>query len=181
MKFRYFIRGLGVGIVFAAIIFVVAYNSLPKSTLSDDEIIKRAKQLGMVEEDNKIEALINHDNSTENISTEINSDRNITEEATTENATLETTENAETTEATDNTENETKKEDTESVYEITVTPGQSSYPVCEKLRELGIIENAEEFDDYLIDNGYASKIAVGNHVLKKGMTYKEIAVAISDK
>lgn len=49
MKFSYFLRGLGVGIVFAAIIMLIGSHSAGKTELTDEEIISKAKQLGLVE------------------------------------------------------------------------------------------------------------------------------------
>ena len=50
----------------------------------------------------------------------------------------------------------------------------------EKLQELGIVKDAAEYDNYLIEKGYASRIRVGTHELTKGMDYHAIAEAISD-
>ena len=72
------------------------------------------------------------------------------------------------------------KKDKDETVEITVTAGTTSYDVCQKLQELGLIENAARFDDYLIENGYANRIRVGTHKLTKGMDSKAIAEAISD-
>ena len=175
MNFRYFLRGLGVGIVFAAIIFIIAYRTVPNDTLTDDEVIQRAKELGMVLEDNKVDELINDvsdkvsDKTTQDKSGETTeSTENVTEN--TENVTAQTTEVL-----------EEEIEHTDSTYKITVTPGSSSYQVCQQLQELGLIDDAARFDNYLIDHGYAGKIAVGTHTLKDGMLDEEIAVAISDK
>ena len=43
-----------------------------------------------------------------------------------------------------------------------------------------MIKDATDFDNYLIKNGYANRIRVGTHTLTIGMTYEEIAIAISD-
>ncbi|MCM1498935.1 MAG: hypothetical protein NC124_10775, partial [Clostridium sp.] len=51
MKFKYFIRGLGIGIIFTSIICLTAYHGNASDTMTDAEIIRRAKELGMVEED----------------------------------------------------------------------------------------------------------------------------------
>lgn len=49
MRLKYYLRGLGAGILFSVLIFVFVVG--PKeSAISDEEIIQRAKQLGMVEE-----------------------------------------------------------------------------------------------------------------------------------
>ena len=183
MKFQYFLRGLGAGIVFAAIIFVIAYNS--KGTdISDEEVIRRARNLGMIEADDQVGKLLaKEDNSEENVTTT---------EASTQNTTTESKTSSEATTQEKNTdEKTTEKITTEELteeattqqqeYELVVTHGMSSFPVCQKLEALGLIKDAADFDDYLIENGYASKISVGTHILKKGMTYKQIAIAISDK
>ena len=79
------------------------------------------------------------------------------------------------------TEATTEKQE-ESAKEVTITikGGMSSYPVCQMLQEIGVIKDAMDFDNYLIKNGYASRISVGTHTLKIGMSYEEIAIAISD-
>ena len=48
MKLKYYLRGLGAGILFSVLVFVFVVG--PKEAeISDDEIIQRAKQLGMTE------------------------------------------------------------------------------------------------------------------------------------
>lgn len=170
MKFKYFLRGIGIGVLFSAIIFLAAYQTIPQKKPTDAEIIKMAKELGMVEKNDTLGKLI------ENNSEEADTEEVITEQATkveqdvpTEQETTEksTADISETTEVT--------------TYEITVAAGSSSYPVCQQLEQLGLIDNAQAYDDYLIEHGYASKISVGTHILKKGMSDEEIAIAISDK
>lgn len=54
MKLKYYLRGLGVGIIFTAIIMGIAFSGNKKETLTDAEIIERAKLLGMeMKEDTK--------------------------------------------------------------------------------------------------------------------------------
>ncbi|WP_026526585.1 hypothetical protein [Butyrivibrio sp. VCD2006] len=48
MKLKYYLRGLGLGTVLTAVIMGIVLGN-PGSKMSDEEIIKRAKQLGMVE------------------------------------------------------------------------------------------------------------------------------------
>lgn len=47
MKLKYYLRGAGVGIVFATLIMLVVCST-NKNNISDDEIIRRAMKLGMV-------------------------------------------------------------------------------------------------------------------------------------
>ncbi len=50
MDLKYYLRGLGVGIVVTALIMGIASSVDSKEALSDDEIRERARALGMVEE-----------------------------------------------------------------------------------------------------------------------------------
>ncbi|MGN0155223.1 MAG: hypothetical protein ACI4A3_12300, partial [Lachnospiraceae bacterium] len=113
-----------------------------------------------------------------------------------ENSETTKDENSETTEDSLKDQDESEKKTTEAdsamseetqsteqetpTVTITVERGSSSYPVCQKLQELGMIEDASEFDNYLIENGYAYRIRVGTHTLKMGMDFHAIAEAISD-
>ena len=95
MKFKYFIRGLGVGMIFATLIFLVAYITSPNKLKTDEEIIARAKELGMIEAKGDLEKLIE---KTEEETTTEATTATTTEEPTTATTTEATT--ATTTEAT---------------------------------------------------------------------------------
>ena len=221
MKFKYYLRGIGIGIIFASIIFLIAYRENVPAKMSNEEIVERAKQLGMVEANDPINKLIDKksDNksdenaseekesaekaSTEEIKTEAENteatteeqtteakttEEQTTEEQTTETKTTETkTTEAKTTEARTSEQQAAEKQTTEEkntkkskTIEITIARGSSSYPVCLKLKELGLIDDAAKYDDYLIEHGYANRISVGTHKLKMGMSYHDIAELISD-
>ena len=48
MKLKFYLRGLGAGILFSVLVFVFVVG--PKSSaISDEEIIAKAKELGLVE------------------------------------------------------------------------------------------------------------------------------------
>jgi hypothetical protein len=196
MKFKYFLRGLGFGIVFASIICLTAYQNHTSETLTDEAIIQRAKELGMVEKEDTVATLLENQNNTEkdtdnsvSDTSEDTSEEKMTETNTTEEKETTAAETTEVSQKSSTEENGTSesaaaKEDSESTTEKTVTitieRGSSSYPVCQKLQEAGMIEDASEFDTYLVENGYADRIRVGEHTLKLGMDYHDIAEAISD-
>lgn len=211
MKFKYFVRGLGVGIIFSAVICLVAYQEPSKNAMSDDEIILRAKELGMVESQDKVgdlladhnkEEAVSQENTTENQIAKDDTEQQIQEKKTTQSSDTTTEVTTQSTQAVKTTEKKlkdkktTQKETTkekktteakateektkEDVVKIKIEPGSSSYPVCIRLEELGMVKDAADFDTYLVDNGYANRIRVGEHSLKVGMSYYEIAEAISD-
>ena len=51
MRLKYYLRGLGLGIIFAVIIMMIGFHD-NKQSMSDTEIIEKAKTLGMVEAKN---------------------------------------------------------------------------------------------------------------------------------
>ena len=48
MRFKYYLRGCGLGIVFTAIILSAAFHTRGEKEVSDEEVIRRAEALGMV-------------------------------------------------------------------------------------------------------------------------------------
>ncbi|MDE6635637.1 MAG: hypothetical protein K2K09_03405, partial [Lachnospiraceae bacterium] len=71
--------------------------------------------------------------------------------------------------------------DKSELISFSVERGDWSRIVSEKLEELEIIDDSEQFDKYLVDNGYAVRIKVGDFRAKKGSTYEEIAKMITNK
>lgn len=63
MERKYYLRGLGLGIAMTAVIMGVALSG--KKTMTDEEIIARAKELGMVE--NTVLSAMNDENTEQNI------------------------------------------------------------------------------------------------------------------
>lgn len=198
MKFKYFLRGLGLGIIFASIVCLTAYQGNSPKDMSDAEIKRRAKELGMVEQEDKIGDLLekNNENNQENVDVENETTEQVstTEQISTSESSEESGKTTKKVTETNSTEEKKKQESTtenqtnaekqpeteEETIKITVERGSSSFPVCQKLQELGMIEDANDFDTYLVKNGYASRIRVGEHTLKRGMSYHDIAEAISD-
>ena len=179
MKFKYFLRGLGLGILFSSIIFLAAYQGNSPKKLTDAEVIKRAKELGMVEEDTPLKGLLNSEEKT----SEKNGEKSTVKEKDTKqgsSAEESTGQDAGSTTEEKSSEEASQKESDSVQTTLTIEGGASSYPVCQRLQELGMIDSAEEFDSYLVEQGYASRIRVGTHTLKKGMSFYEIAEAISD-
>lgn len=50
MKLKYYLRGVGTGIILTAVILSISYHATSKSRFTDTEIMKRAEELGMVEQ-----------------------------------------------------------------------------------------------------------------------------------
>ena len=61
---------------------------------------------------------------------------------------------------------------------FSITAGMSSEKVAASLKNLGLIDNSTEFNKYLVNNGYASKIKVGTFELQTGWSYSQIAAQL---
>ena len=77
------------------------------------------------------------------------------------------------------TEPVTQPEEVDYVI-LQVERGNSSNVVAEKLQRLGIIDNAKDFDNYLVNNGYANRISVGTFQIPMGSSYEWIAKKITN-
>lgn len=184
MKLKYFLRGLGAGVLFATIIMLAGYLTSDKFKLSDKEIKDRAKKLGMIEA-TVTDSSVSDDSDTEAITTELTTEAT-TEEVTTEAPTAETaTEEVTTEEA--STEEPTTEATTEAATDeevpqstigkksITITSGMDSETVSKLLAREGIIKDAAAYDAFLNQKGYSTKLEVGTFYFDEGMSDEEIA------
>ncbi len=62
---------------------------------------------------------------------------------------------------------------------VEIEPGAGSRAICRMLEEAGLIEDADSFDRYLIDNGYSKRIRMGTYVIIPGTDPEEIARIIT--
>ena len=199
MKRRYYMRGIGISMIVTAILMGVATGG--KESLSDEEIKKRALQLGMVEEkatvlsdlkkqetssptmvydeDEKQESESVTESTEPNESVEVPES---TETAESEEVS-ESTELAESEEVPESTESDESMEVTDSTTAKTVTiavaRGDSSVSVSRDLEETGLVESAKAFDRYLCNNGYDKRICVGTYEIPYGTSEEEIAKIIT--
>lgn len=170
MKLKYYLRGLGIGILVTAVIMGVTQGSR-KETLSDREIRERAAALGMVEPGNSLADL---EAAETPAATEI-------PEAIETPAATKTPEAAETpaaTEAPEVTARPTQKpaeEEEGSSYTFEIQAGDSSYQVAYRLQQAGLVADARDFDNYLCSKGYDRKLKTGSYEIPETATEEEIS------
>ena len=194
------------GIIVTTIIMSVSCV-MHNNNLSDQEIIEKAIELGMIMPDSEKESesglLGSGDkNSSDSVESETEGEPQSGSEVTSEPSETElpsetdmTTENEEPTQPEGPTEPETPTE-SETDEPVTQQPPQhvettqyilhivwGDYPrkIANELYENGMIDSAKEFRDYLGD--FCKKnnkdIRVGSYTITKGMTYEEIAKIIT--
>lgn len=174
MKLKYYLRGLGIGILVTAAILTIVYHT--KGSMSDSQIMKHAAQLGMVMASTEDDTLFAQ---TTQVDTTIEETGTISvEETTTVVETTEAVTEASTEKPTEApTEAPTEPAAAEAV--LTISPGMYSESVSAELVRLGIITNQKEFNSYLVNNGYAECIQTGDFKIKADMSYDEIARIIT--
>ena len=180
MKKKYFVRGLGIGIIFGALIMLAAYLTSGKGSLSDEEVMKRAQELGMVKKSEYVldSEVTSEETTTEAVTTEAPvATEKATEEATTEapGTTERATEEATTEAAT------TEQTDAKTKATITVSGGMSSETISSLLENAGLVDSASKFNSFLVQNGYDKKLETGSFDISGGMTYEEIARILTTK
>ena len=188
MKRKYFVRGLGVGILFGALIMFAAYMTSGKNKMSDEDVMKRAQELGMVK---KSEYVLESDVSSEETTTEeittaatteTTTEKETTETTTTEVTTEEqTTAEATTTEKTTTEATTTEKANTSSKTTITISSGMSSETISSVLADAELVDDASKFNSFLVSNGYDMKLETGSFEFTSGMSYEEIAKILTQK
>jgi len=88
------------------------------------------------------------------------------------------------TEQTDTTKEETAKEEEQPAeavkeYKLNIISGMQSSEIATLLKDAGIITDAFEFEQYLINTGYHTKVQLGEFVVKSDMTYEQLAKIIT--
>ena len=186
MKLKYYLRGLGIGILVTAVIMGVTQGSR-KETLSDREIRERAAALGMVEPGNSLADLEAAETPAATEIPEAIETPAATEipEAIETPAATETPEAAETPAATEApaatpevTARPTQKpaeEEEGSSYTFEIRAGDSSYQVAYRLQQAGLVADARDFDNYLCSKGYDRKLKTGSYEIPETATEEEIS------
>ncbi len=192
MKLRYFLRGLGAGIVFTVMVLGLSNSNVEKVELTDNEIMARARALGMVTKEEQLDESLNQimneplTGNEEDITEEVNPVEDTVEDAvedTVANTTVDTAEeNAVTEDEPESVLPEPlEEEETQIVSKVTISPGMTSKQVASAFLSVGLISNPEEFDDFLCNNGYSSRIRVGTFTIEGKPDYSELARIITTK
>lgn len=178
MKLKYYLRGLGVGIVVTAVILTIA-NHLGNK-MSDEDIIKRAAKLGMVmKEDESLFPPTEPETTTPEPTSPSPTEQDTTAVKPAEPKTKTPEPTTPVPTEPETTTPVPAEPQTSGVVihtaTITVTSGMYSEAVSQKLEEAGIVKNWREFNEYLTSNGYAERLQTGTHSFNSEMDFNEIA------
>ena len=180
MKLKYYLRGLGIGIIVTTIILVSCF-SMQKPKMTDAQVIEKASQLGMImpEQDSVVAA------ETETTEPEETQQKN-EQQVAAEEAQQETEQQTEVPkeQATEETQQDAPSEDTENAeseepaqqepFTLVVNRGDVCRTMCENLAANGVIDDSEGLRKYLSEVGYASFISAGTYQIPYHASYEEI-------
>lgn len=172
MRLKYYLRGLGLGIIFTCVILMIFSNgnkSKDTSVVEDSNGIELTEAVGNdfdsnEEEEQSVTDESNNDENDSNSNDEIQSlDENI-------NKPID-----------DQTVNEITGDsgELESEYvSLVIEQGDIARNVAEKLYEDGIINDVEAFRKYLGETGVSHTLHAGEYQIKVGATFEEIVEAL---
>lgn len=158
MRFKFYLRGAGIGVILTTLIFTIAF-AVYKPTLSDDEIMKKAEALGM-------EMPADDSDSADKKDTKTAKDQKDDADA-----------------SDSNTDDATTSEDggQKNVIEFTIASGDTSATIAQHLQEVGLVDNAKSFDLYLSDQDLDNQLLPGNYQIPEGATFLEIGELLTTK
>lgn len=197
MNIKSYLKGIGVGILVSALILIIAGNM---NKMSDADVIKRAKELGMVEANAEIQNTEPANEAKENtVAASDNSSINTTEDSKTntsdisspnatedskasntgETATDTSEDNktdASSSEANDDTSASQNADNTiGETVKVEVKSGMSSESVSLAVKNAGLVDNDTEFNKYLCENGYDKRLRVGTFDIPSGSDFETIS------
>lgn len=198
-----FWRGFGAGVLFAAVILGI--SCLLRT--SDAQVVARAKKLGMVYEtsDSNALALKSKDQEQKATKEPEQTDAAATQKPVqsiepaasedpskvptpeplgdsgndTQNKKASTKKSIDNDKTMQNEKKKMEKEVKSSAKKLKIVSGDMSQTVSKKLERLGIIDDAESFDNYMNRNGYSQNITVGSFSISPDDTYRDIAKKIT--
>lgn len=173
MDNKKFFLGLGIGVIISSLMLYMSVICFTRPSwnsklfeISDEEIIDRAKKLGMI--------LLEEQASTQdnNLSDDdiilraeqlgmIFKDKENNEVNSTKESSIETT-------------NETMLETLAEIVDVHIPSGSSAMKISEIVHSLSLVDNSQDFLAYMEQNGKSNKIRAGYFKIEKGSSYEEI-------
>lgn len=192
MRLKYQLRGLGVGVILTAALLMIFSDEGEVSAKVDGTEMVANTENEITEASEGFADIITEEVSTiveegtvEEVESTVEMETIIDEEQTIQTE-VEEMFSSVIEEQIEETVEETKQEETlendlTDVVKIKIVGGDDSGTVARKLQVAGLVDNASEFDAYLMQHGYDKKISVGEKEIPRDATWIEIAEKISSR
>lgn len=177
MNFKYYLRGLGTGIVVTLIIVTIS-NSLRGSKTASEN----AAQPSSVQPTSAIEAILNNQRTTQAYGDAASADATSADATSADAASADVTSadviSADTSSAETVSDNIQQGQQERNIT-VSFETIQSSEAAAQLLEKAGIVDNWRNFNSYLVNNGYDRKVSGGTFSFSGNESYKEIAGIIT--
>lgn len=188
---KHIVRSFSVGLIAAGLVTLLVFYTFGESnsdemTYSTEELITLIEEDGyrVVTADEYISYTVTSaqkDTDTANAEdeSEKESETDAEKENQEDNASSEETDVEEETEEIVE-EEEVVEEETVTTVSINIPSGMASLDVSRLLENENVVNDAEEFNEYLLQNGYSQRVQLGSHELTTDMSFFEVAEALSN-
>ncbi|UJL48363.1 hypothetical protein KFZ58_10425 [Virgibacillus sp. NKC19-16] len=175
------VRSFSIGLFTAGIIMLIGvyFFDTPSNDaeqLPSDEMIPALEEEGyhVLTESEYISLSVNDGNNNESSDSDESTATGETEDDESED------QNTEESQEDGSEEDDTTDEDSETSYTLNIEQGMDSATISSLLAENDIIDDADEFSQYLNEEGYGVYIQIGEHELSSDMSFYEIAELIAN-
>lgn len=187
MRLKYYLRGLGLGIIFTCLMFMLFSNK--KADNTDQMDINQQLETTTETLSNQTSGDDKNDTANDEAvsgradvqnNTDAEDDVNAQNNADAQNTADNQTGASDTTDTSNQTDDsnitgETSTDDVQDEYvTLVIEKGDIARDVAESLYEDGIIDDAESFRKYLGETGVSRTLHAGEYNIKVGSTYEEI-------
>lgn len=194
MKLKYYLRGLGIGILVTVFLVARLQGGSTAPNTTEQELAEETQYLQELEQPEKEEEgfldnteIMQEMEAAEEPVQEAAEEQPAVEEEVAEGETAvpEETEPVEEIAAEEEKPaDDTKPETIESAEQFAIIPiysGEGSETVARRLQDSGVVSSATTFDKFLCQQGYDRKLVVGQHEVPFGATEEEIAQILCRK
>lgn len=196
MRLKYYLRGLGIGIMVTTVVLAISFAK-HGNTMSDAEIIARAKELGMVMREDAGGHTLKEDPDAGDLDGDGQQSPAADGDVQAPSAEGDQGQQAPSVggdqdqqapiadgnqdQQAPTADGDQGQQTTVTQHEFTVERGDSSNMVSQRLAQMGLVDNADAFNHYMTENSFDSRLLPGKVMIPEGSTYEEIANILVDK
>lgn len=182
MKVKYFIRGLGIGILVTALLLCAGTRKNQNKGLTDKEIMQRAKELGMMTKEEAEDYKL--DSNLDSIKDSLAASQSPEPSEHKQSDNKDKQESAEPSKETPavpskEPEKDADSEKQENTISVTIESGMDSQSIARHLYQKHVIGSASDFDAYMLEHDVTQKLKAGDFEIPANASYAEIVKIIT--
>lgn len=186
---QYLLRGIGLGIIFTSLVLLIAFGGTgkPAPALSEDEIISKAQELGMITQEKYLNKTFS-DSKILELAKELGmytsdeyDNKSLSEEEIIEKAKSLGMDFVGNSEQNNIDEEQTATDSKSEFVTIVVSKGMDSMTISKLLKKNQVIDDWAAFDKYLHQNKLTGVLRIGSYVIEKGSDYETIVKILTKK